>query len=60
MEKIQGRDEELMGVLLLVPSEVVSVGPDHVEELVRGEWGALATEEVLKQLRDLAHNASVL
>ena len=50
MEKIQGRDEELMGVLLLVPSEVVSVGPDHVEELVRGEWGALATEEVLKQL----------
>ena len=49
-----------MSVLLLVAGQVMCVGPDHVEELVRGEWGALATEEVLKQLRDLAHNASVL
>ena len=60
VEQVQGGDEELVRVLLLVPGEVVGVGPDHVQQLVRREGRALATEEVLEQLRDLAHNARVL
>ena len=60
VEQVQGGNEELVCVLLLVPGEVVGVGPDHVQQLVRREGRALATEEVLEQLRDLAHNARVL
>ena len=60
VKQVQGGDEELVRVLLLVPGEVVRVGPDHVQQLVGREGGALATEEVLEQLRDLAHNARVL
>ena len=60
VEQVEGRDEELVGVLLLVPGEVVGVGPDHVQQLVGREGGALAAEKVLEQLRDLAHDARIL
>ena len=35
MKNIESRDEELVSVLLLVASEVPSVGPDEVKELER-------------------------
>ena len=41
MEKVQCGDEELVGVRMLVPGEVVGVGPDHVLQLVGREGGAM-------------------
>ena len=40
MKEIQGGDEELVGVLLLISGQMVSVGPSHVEEYVRNKRGA--------------------
>ena len=60
MKQVQGSDEELVSVLLLVPGQVMGVGPDHVEQLVRREGVPVGTEELLEELRDLTDDAGVL
>ena len=60
VEEVQQRDEELVRVLLLVARQVVRVRPDHVEQLVRRQRRGRAAEELLEELRDLAHDARVL
>ena len=50
VQEVQGSDEELVGVLLLVTSKMMSMGPDHVEELVRGKGGFVSRIELLEEL----------
>ena len=49
-----------MSVLLLVPGQVMGVGPDHVEQLVGREGVPVGTEELLEELGDLTDNTGVL
>ena len=60
VQEVQGSDEELMGILLLVTSKMMSMGPDHVEELVRGKGGFVSRIELLEELWNLAHDALIL
>ena len=49
-----------MSVLLLVPSQVVGVGPDHVQQLVGREGVPVGAEKLLEELGDLTDDAGVL
>ena len=60
MKQVQGSDEELVSVLLLVPGQVVGVGPDHVEQLVWREGVPVGAEKLLEELRDLTDDTGVL
>ena len=60
VQEVQGSDEELMGILLLVTSKMMGMGPDHVEELVRGKGGFVSRIELLEELWNLAHDALIL
>ena len=60
VKQVQGGDEELVRVLLLVPGEVVGVGPDHVQQLVGAEGVPVCTEKLLEELGDLTDDAGVL
>ena len=61
MEKVQCGDEELVGVRMLVPGEVVGVGPDHVLQLVGREGGAMDGWTILcnLQLRNFSSAAQL-
>ena len=50
VQEVQGSDEELMGILLLVTSKMMGMGPDHVEKLVRGKGGFVSRIELLEEL----------
>lgn len=50
VQQVQGGDEELMGILLLITSKVMSMGPNHVEKFVRREWSFGISEEFLEKL----------
>jgi hypothetical protein len=59
VKKVQGSDEEFMGILLLVTCEVVRMRPNHVKELVKGERRPVSREELLEEPVELAHYALV-
>jgi len=59
VQQVQGGDEELMSILLLITSKVMSMGPNHVEKFVRREWSFGISEEFLEKLRDFTNNAGV-
>lgn len=42
VEHVQGRDEELVGILLLVACQVPRVGPHQVQQLIRDVRGPVS------------------
>jgi len=60
VQEVEGGNEELMSILLLVASKVMSMGPNHVEKLMRRKWCFVSRVELLKELCNLAHNALIL
>ena len=49
MQHIQRRDEELVGILLLVARQVACMCPHQVEQAVRGVWGPYTGVELVME-----------
>lgn len=52
VQDIQGRDEELMGILLLVPCQMPGMSPYQVQQLVRDVGRPMPGVKLLRERRE--------
>lgn len=59
VQYVQGGDEELVRILLLVSGEMARMCPDEVEQFMEDQRRLVARVELLEKTRDLADEAAV-